>query len=372
MVQFYIGNLLDGRRIKILPDVLSGAWSEKLNAADALSCTVPLYDPVIKRMDLMNAATPAKTFLAAVSGDTVLAAGPIWKHEYQQTARGETLTLIAAGMWSYFDHRVLLPVLAGRLPSDPTTDTNLTKSLQGMARYYVEQAQSWTGGSVPVVLPTEIAGTNVRNEAGSSLALVGNRLRDLTQVIGGPDIKFAPRFNSAHDGFQWDMLIGTPTQPLIYGAVRPTFNVGLPESSVSNLRVTLDGAGMNSQSFASGGRISGEVLIATATNSTLPDAGYPLLESVDQSRLTVSELTTVQGYADELVLAGKTPTMSMSFDHQVTKQPFLSGFNVGDFANVVVRDNGYLHDGRYTFRITARSGNEVTRVVSLVLEPEVI
>lgn len=372
MVQFYIGNLLDGRRIKIFPDVLSGSWSEKLNTAAALSCTVPLYDPTVQRMDLYNTATPGKTFLAAVVGDTVLAAGPIWQHDYGQTSRGETLTLTAAGMWSYFDHRVLIPVLAGRLPSDPTTDTNLTSSLQGIARYYVEQAQSWTGGNVPVILPTEITGTNVRNEAGSSLAMVGSRLRDLTGVIDGPDIKFAPRFNTDRDGFEWVMQIGTPTQPLIYGAIQPTFNVGLPESSVSNLNIRLDGTRLASQGFASGGRISGEVLIAQSTDTSLTDAGYPLLEDVDQVRLTVSELTTVQAYSDELVLAGKTPYMSMTFDHQVSKQPFLSGFNVGDFCKVVVSDNGYLPDGPYMFRIMARSGDAVTDKVSLVLEPEVV
>ena len=373
MVQFYIGNLLDGRGIQILPDVLKGSWSETLNAAGALQCTVPLTDPTILRMRLMESATPGKSFLAAVQGDTVLQAGPIWEHEYHETSDGNQLTLFAGGMWSYFDHRLLLPVLAGRLPTDPTTDTNLVKSLQGIARYYVWQAQQETNGNVPVILPDEIAGTNERNEAGSSLAFVGPRLRELTAVENGPDIKFAPRFNTARDGFEWVMQIGTPTQPLIYGAIEPTFTLGLKESSISNLKVRNVGAGLGSRAFVAGGKISGEMLIAAATDTSLTTAGYPVLDIADRSHASVSETATLQSYADGAVLSGKRPEITISFDHQVSKQPYIAGFNVGDFGNVKVPfPHPYLQQKTYRSRLVSRSGDEVTDKVSLMFQPEVV
>jgi hypothetical protein len=156
MTQFFIGNLLTGRRIQSLR-AIQGSWSSSLNAAGELACTVSLRDPVMRRLGLRESALVGKTFLAAFDRDTGLQAGPIWVHDWDDDA-GQ-LTLIAGGMWTYFDHRVLLPVLAGRQPSDPTTDTrympidsdpessypwptDTRKSLQGIARALVQQAQS--------------------------------------------------------------------------------------------------------------------------------------------------------------------------------------------------------------------------------------
>lgn len=382
MVTFYIGDLLTGDRIQIIPDVLSGSWSETLNRADSLSCTVTLKDPVIRRLGLAESATPGKAFLAAVDGSTVLAAGPIWAHEYDDNS--QRLTLTAAGMWSYFDHRVLLPVLEGRLPSDETTDTRFMpadpggdypwpsdtrKSLQGIARALVEQAQSWTGGHVPVVLPDEVAGGNERAYKGSDLASVGEELRRLTQVVGGPDVKFVPRFKADMSGVEWVLQIGTPTEPLLFGAIDPVFNASVAKSTVSNLKVGVDGTGLASQAFAAGGRTDDVVLITQSNDVSLPDAEFPLLEVVDSSHSSVSVESTLQGYSDEAVVRGRRPVQSWSFDHDTSKTPFLSGFASGDFARVNVRGNAYLPDGSYRLRILSRSGDETTRKVSLTFQP---
>lgn len=369
MVRWLIGDLLTGKRIQTL-QVLSGAWSEVLNGAGDISCTATLRDPVVARLGLRESAIPGKAFLAAVDGDTVLQAGPIWTHDWDSDSR--RLTLTGLGMWSYFDHRVLLPVLAGRLPSDPTTDTNLISSLQGIARFYVAQAQAWTGGSVPVILPDEVAGTNERNEAGANLAFVGERLKQLTQVQGGPDIMFTPRFNTARDGIEWVMRIGTPDVPLLSSLQEVTFNVGLPESSVSGLKVKVDGSRLGSQGFASGGRSSDEVLTTVSTDSTLTDAGFPLMDLVDSAHSTVEIVETLQGYSDELVLRGRRPVQTWSFDHDVSRRPFLGSFNAGDFGRVKVTGDPYIEDGPYRLRILSRSGDAVGRKVHLEFQPEVI
>jgi len=369
MVQWLIGDLRTGKRIQTLP-VLSGSWSEVLNSSGDISCTTTLNDPVVARLGLRESAMPGKAFLAAVEGDTVLQAGPIWAHDWDVTTRH--LTLTGAGMWSYFDHRLVLPVLAGRLPSDPTTDTNLISSLQGIARALVAQAQSWTGGNVPVILPTEIVGTNVRNEAGANLALVGERLQQLTQVQGGPDIMFTPRFNTALDGIEWVMRIGTPDLPLLSSLQEVVFNVGLAKSSVSGLKVNVDGTLLGSQAFASGGRSAERVLISVSTDSTLTDSGFPLLDLVDSSHSTVEDVSTLQGYSDELVLRGRRPVQKWSFDHDVSRRPFLGGFNAGDFARVRITRDPYIEDGAYRLRILARSGDAVGRKVHLEFQPEVI
>lgn len=371
MTRWIVGDLLTGTGVRTLP-VLSGRWSDVLNDAGSIECTVKLSDPDVARMDLARTAQPGRSFIAAVDGDTVLQAGPVWSHDFDSDSR--TLRLVGAGMYSYFDHRVLLPVLgASQLPSDPATDSVYTaKSLQGIAVALVEQAKSWPSGTVPVVTPAAVAGTSERTYRGSDLAPVGQRLRELSEVRGGPDIRFQPRWTADRLGVEWVMLVGTPTNPLLFSAVEPTFSVGLPGSPVSRLRVGVDGSRIGSRAYSSGGRATEEALIAKAFDPKLTAGGFPLLDMVDASRSTVKELPTLQGYADELALGGRVPVQSWSFTHQTDQRPFVSGFSVGDFAKVRVFDSEYLTDGERRLRIMARSGDATGRTVSVVLQPEVV
>lgn len=386
MVRFLIGDLLTGRRIQYL-SASSGDWSEVLNGAGSISCRIPLSDPDNRRLDLYNSAAVGKAFLAAVEGDLVLQAGPIWLHSFDND--NEHLTLTAAGMWSYFDHRVLLPVLGSLSPTDAGADTRFwpvvsdpaadgypwpsdtRKSLQGIARFLVQQAQSWTGGNVPVVLPTEIAGTSEKWYRGVDLGSVGERLSLLTQLQGGPDIMFTPRWTVDRLGVEWAMRIGTPTEPLLYSQQSTKFYAGIAGSSVSDLSVQVSGKDLASTGYSIAGRSLDEVLIASSTDGALPAAGYPRLERVDSQHSTVSEISTLQGYANEITLSGKTPTVTFSFTHDLRSQPYLESFNAGDFAKVKVVNNAYLPEGTYNMRILVRGGDIEGRKVSLTFGPRV-
>lgn len=387
-IRYIIGDLLTGRRIQNLPVISgTGSWSEVLNDAGDIACTVSLKDPVVRRLGLFQSASVGKAFLAAISGSTVLNAGPIWFHDHSDD--DSRLTLTASGMWSYFDHRVLLPVLAGRNPTDSTTDTryslpitdpsvtgypwpsDTSASLHDIALDLVAQAQTWTNGDVPVILPSSVAGSDERWYKGADLAFVGERLAQLTQVDGGPDIMFSPQLTSDLQGVEWVMRIGTPSEPRLFSAQRQKFQVGVSKSSVSKLRVRVDGTGLASQAFASGGRTDDTTIITVSSDSTLEDAGYALLEAVDSSHSTVSQEATLQSYSDEIVMQGERPSMVFAFDHDLSKKPFLEGFNAGDFADVRVRNNAYLPDDTYPMRIMSRSGDEQGRKVSLTFYPEV-
>jgi hypothetical protein len=376
--RFIIGDLLTGRRINNLP-VVTGTWSAPLNAAGDVSCTVTLRDPDVRGLALRVNAAPGRSFLAAVDGDTVNQAGPIWLHDYNRDA--QTVTLTASGMWSYFDHRVLIPVLAGRLPTDPSTDTNFANSsLHDIARALVAQAQSWTAGSVPVILPATVAGTGIRNYKGADLGLVGERLTELTKVIDGPDIRFAPQFTSDKLGIQWKMLVGTPAKPLLASPMDVVFTPTASTSSVTGLTVSVDATSLASQAFASGGQTADEALAAMATDPTLTNAGYPLLEVVDSSHQSVALAGTLASYVLETLHAGRTPVETWSFDHDPTAVtpdgnvigPALGAFNVGDFARVRMRDDPYIADGEHRMRITQLSGTHLPNKITLAFQPEVV
>lgn len=386
-MRYVIGDLRTGRRIQNV-SAQSGRWSEELNDAGVVSCVVPLTDPTNAALDLYNTAAVGKAFLAAVEGDLILQAGPIWVHDWNED-EGE-LELIAGGMWTYFDHRVLLPVLAGRLPTDPTTDTrywpvvsdpdadgypwptDTRTSFTTMVKRLVEQAQSWTGGNVPVVLPSEIAGTSERWFRGADLAWVGDRLRQLTEVLGGPDIMFTPRWKVLNSEMEWVLRVGTPTQPMLFSPQRQKFRIGNAGSSVSHLRHRVDGTEMGSSAYGSGGKGIDLALTAVSTDPTLINAGYSQMDLVEPAHPTVSEPTTLQQYTDELAVAGRTPISVSSFDHQLTERPYLSDYNAGDFADLRVHKSLYLPVATRSMRLLTRSGTLEGDTVSLQYAPEVI
>lgn len=387
MTRYLIGNLADGRRIQTLNDVIEGPWSQTLNDADAVRVKVPLRNPENARLRLRTSAHPGKTFLCAVDGDH-LVGGPIWFHDWDEDSHH--LTITASGMDTYFDHRVLLPVLAGRSPADPTTDTRFMpplapgedvdypwptdtrKSLQGIARFLVWQAQQHTGGNVPVILPAEIAGTNERDYRGSDLAFIGDRLRQLRDVIDGPDIQFVPRFTEDRLGVEWVMRIGTPDQPMLFSKQEVSFQLTAAESTISGLKGKLDGRVLAERAFSAGGKQADKVIIATSTDPTLHQQGFPLLEDVDSKHTSVSNVATLQGYSDEIVLAGRRVSEVMTFDHQATKTPKIGSFTVGDFARVGIKGHAYYDDGNHRMRIASISGDEKGKKLGITCLPEVI
>jgi len=384
MVMFIIGDVLTGRRIQTLP-VLSGSWSESINAAGEISATVSLRNPVVKRLGLADSAQVGKAFLAAVDGDTILQAGPIWDHDWD--ADGRKLTLRAKGLLSYFEHRVVLPVLAGRRPDDKATDTrympiapptdpypwvsDTTRSLQGIMVGLFTQAMSWPSGDIPLTLPSIIAGTSERAYRGSDVATVWERVRELTQVLDGPEVRVTGQWTTDRLGIEWVAEIGTPTQPLIFSPQRTVFYIGNDRSSVTKLKVQISGLKMGSQAYASGGRSVGESIVSVSSDPTLTDAGFPLLELVDSTHSTAQDLATLEGYSNELVMRGKASTAIWTFSHDVATQPYLSSFRAGDFADVRVIADPYLAIGTHSMRIIGRGGDAKSKVVRLQFAPEV-
>ena len=368
MTTWIIGDLLTGRRIQTLP-VKSGSWSDVLNDSGSISCTVTLRDPDVARLGLRESAKPGKAFLAAIDGDIVLQAGPIVSHSWSSPS---DLTLTGAGMWSYFDRVMVIPDLpVGVLPTDPTANTSFTSSLQGAARGLVAQHLGRVDGDVPVIVPAAVAGSMVRDYSGADLTPLGQRLRELTQVEGGPDIRFQPRLTVDRLGIEWVMLIGTPSQPLLFSAVEPVFTVGVPGSPVSGFSVKADGSRVAGRVYASGGRSSDEALIAIGSNGDLSAQGFPLLERVDSSRATITLLSTLQGFADELAMRADSTVETWQFTHRTEERPFLAGYSVGDFAKVRIVEDLYTPPGEYRLRILSRSGDAEGRVVSVKFQPEV-
>ncbi|WP_416394229.1 MULTISPECIES: hypothetical protein [unclassified Curtobacterium] len=356
MTQWFIGDLLTGN-VSTFLQPQSGSWETTINEAGSLSITVTLRDPDVRMLNLPNAATVGKSYLAVAENDTIMNAGPIWQHQYSKD--DGTLQLTASGMWSYFDHRVLLPVLAaGQTPLDVETYYE-NVSLQTIAKRLVQQAQQHTNGNVPVILPAEVAGTETREYQGADLSLVGDALEDLTSVENGPEIDFMPRWRADRLGIEWLMRVGTPSAPQLSSQSTYVWDYSTRQPSIKGLTVTRNGSRVTGRGWAASGSSSDATMFSTYTNSSLLNQGYPLLEVVEASRST-DEQSELDAYVRELARVGSKPTEFWSFEVQADQSPLVGEYSKGDYCAIKMRGDYYIPDSPpdgYRRRITNLSGD---------------
>ena len=397
MTRYIIGTLRTGRRILDLP-VLTGPWDNRILTAGSINVTVDYNDPDVRALQLGNTATPAQAFLGVVEGDTIMEAGPIWTRSYDRDSG--VLTLGAKGMGSYFNYRLILPLLAGTIgvdqftvpdPSDPSktmanpdlTTAFSSMSLGTMAKRLVQQAISWTGGNVPIVFQDDEVGTHEKNYLGLDFKAVMEAIEDLANLENGPEFAFQPRFTADKLGLEWLFRTGTSDQPLVTSSSVPLWSVTAPQSPVSGFYTSEDGSRLRSLGWQVGGRQDDKVL-----DSTLVDAGFPLMESVDSSHSSVSEQGTLNAYASAMVRAGLSPYEIWGFDAKarpldekgLSAGPQIEQYRVGDFADLAFdawdpetgHGDPYLTDkATYRHRIVGLSGDERGDKVSVALAPKV-
>lgn len=399
MTQYIIGDLRTGRKIQTI-NVLKGPWSDQLNTAETVSATVDLNDPDMQALRLDVSAEPAKSFLVVEEAGKVMG-GPIWTTDWDHDNR--TLQLNAKGMRSIFDHRLIIPLLAKSLgvdqwtvpdPSDTTkTMPNplLASTFSGLwlgtiAKRYVQQALAWTGGNLPIVFMDDEAGTHTDTVDGVDFKILGDKLKDITNLEGGPDINFVAERTPDQLGFQWVMQTGTAEQPQVAAESITIWSATAPKSPVSNLHVTKDATKMAEIAWEVGGRQADTVLVSRAVDDTLTDAGYPLMEVVDSSHSSVSIQSTLDGYSAELLLQGQSPSVQWSFDVQAypidddgrPAGPQFGSYAIGDYCQLNFdrwnSDTGigdpYLQEkAQYGMRITGLAGNELADKVTVTVAP---
>lgn len=336
--------------------VSKGTWSVGLNGPGSVSVQLNLLDPEIQALNLRSAATVGKSYLAVSENDVILEAGPIWTHSYSKD--DGTLTLNGAGMWSYFDHRVLIPVLAsGESPQGADTEL-LNLSWGTMAKRLVQQAQKHTGGDVPIVFQADESGTNEQYYQGADLKLVGDALNELTQLDGGPEIEFLPRFTDDRLSVQWLMRFGTNANPQLSGAATHVWDYSVAQPSIQGLQVDIDGSALTGRGWATGGRTSSAAIYGVYTSSNLTGQGYPLLETVDSAHATDDTEEAVIGYAKELARVGSKPTEFWSFSVRADETPLVGQYRPGDYCLIRMARDAYIPDGVYRRRIVDIAGDQ--------------
>lgn len=367
----FVGNMVTGRITCDLPASALG-WGLRLNDAGTVDATTKAMSTQLADINLRAATAPRAQFLGVAYEDTILEAGPIWKRDFD-AKKGE-LKIGASGIWSLFDKvKVLNWAQINAGTAVPRSTIDLTALSYGsIARELVRLCilANPANPGLPLVLPDIIAGSHERHYKGYELGWLGDRLRNLTKIQDGPDIRFLPRFNGADPTkVEWVMQTGTDSDPLLYQSGADwMWDATVEGSGVTDVGTKTDGHGMADQVWQPGAGSELAMKLASARDTSLITAGYPWTEA-DAASKDVEDTTILQAYADAALAAARRPLETWSVQVRADRAPKLGTYLPGEFAQLNIPEtNPMIDPGLRRVRVMAIDGDG-TQSVKLTPAP---
>lgn len=365
------GYLIGGRFLtgeitlrKILP--ISCSIELTLNGAESVKADLklPLIDPRTGvGIDIPNQIVPQRDFLGWVENGIALAAGPVQGDPF---AFPRSSTVNAAGAWEYFTHRLILP--PGTVKPSEVTSAWSGLSLRTMPKRIVQQACSWPHAGLPIDYEPDVSGTAQREYPGGDRMWVADALKNLTEVENGPDITFRPKIMPDQRHVRWDLLTGDPD--LTQAGADHYWDLSAPGRFGQVTGLDRDGRDLATHAWGVGAtdETTSVVLEAAASSTALTDAGFPMLEMVEQ-RNSVKLAATLQAYVDEDVVRYSAFTETFTLQVRRDKPPLLGTYWPGDWARIRLGRNPRIPQGTYRVRII-RIRFDATGDVTLECAPE--
>ncbi len=332
-------------------------WSARINDVGGWKITVPLHGAA-RAAKVREWCVPWRFSVAIVRGrgvptDAVCQAGPILPYAPDDDAPVHTVS--GKGFWENLNRRLCHSrgwnPAAARI-TDASADLTINDSLPNIARGIADHATSMTyrpGSALPLDLPTPTpAGTNTRTYHGYEMAFAGQRLQELTQVDGGPDVLFQP-YLTVIGGFRFirhRMLIGNPwlTQP----GVPLLFDY---RSNLVKLTIAGDGSDQANTAFVKGTGNEAGQLYGYSSDNSLVSAGWPMLDMVDSGHTSASDQTTLDSWASADVALYNSQPEQWQATVLADAEPRLGSYLPGHFADYSVKNHHWLKNGKYSYRI---------------------
>lgn len=269
--------------------------------------------------------------VAVIDNGAVRFAGPITSRRWE----GLTLKIDAGDGWALWKKRLALNhalatqwvdgevVIDEDNPAPEWTLSIAGQTLGGIGAAVIRESLLW--GPLLVDPPEPEPGTHVRNWPCWNGSTVHDRLKSLTEVEGGPLIRFV---GYIRDDGHLRIRYVTGVAEVVHSWVQTA-----PKQKVAISSVDEDGSSMATHAFAFGGRDEDKLLVARSSSTALTEAGWPVLQVADTSHSTVSELPTLRGYAGQIVADGSL--LPESYELTVP-----AGYDVmpGDWADLTVED----------------------------------
>jgi hypothetical protein len=364
--RLFVAETVTGKIIRDVPFVGYPQWSYGLNMTGALSANVPIG--AIDKAALRALLDYWRLSWGLSWGDYIWQCGPVVTYRYTDVEGPPVVNVGSAGIWALLNTKRIVanPAWAGTNIADDDADSSFTTmSLHTIAKRLVQNDMT-RNGSLPIVLPSDIAGTQERTYPGYDLAYVGERLAQLTQVIDGPEVEFRPEYtNSSRTAIQWRMRIGNPRLG----------NLGLPHAfdygqALTDVDEDGDGSQQQFETWARGNGMERTLLTGHYADTSLVSVGWPKLEAVDGNHTSATEQVTLDGWARADVETYKRGITKWAGEVRIdgtdgrdkdTGSPSLDTVSAGDSAFFQLRDHRWIPDGVYGQRIiSVASGGDLT------------
>lgn len=328
-------------------------------ATDKVDLTLPAYTARAKSMDMRELLTARKYSVALVDDEVegdrrVPAAGTIedvqagqdddGKDRWSITCYGPERVLSVAARIRMFPGWPLVHATTG-IPTG-AFDVSISGVEYGtiMKRLIVE-AMKFPGGSLPIDFEADRVGTRVWNREAIDGKRVDEALDDLADLMNGVEYDFRP-YILDDNSVRYRFVTGTDAQRVVVGdASGHLWNLGGDRQDVSGWERSLAAGAAISDAIFTGGKDDDRVLMARASSSELIDAGFPRSETWDSSHSSVSEIVTLQSWADAALGA---PTERVKFNVRNSVAQLLRH---GDVA--ILDSNGHwdMPDGETFWRV---------------------
>lgn len=383
----YTYQVADLRTGTILGDLpLTGVkYTKKLNDSGTLVGTFQIESRNATRRrvdDAYNWTTPAIRSVTVYRDEQPVWGGIVWTSNYD-SATGK-VSIGCGDYWSYFDHRMVLPVLTltprvgeNHTAPDPgyiaaLTTTYTAVDQNQIARNLVTLAQSHTGGSLGITMDSSLSGIlRDRLYEGHQLIRVGDALRKLASVLNGPDMLF--------DVVSVDAM-GKPVRTFLQGdpylGTSGSTHVWEYDANLVDYSWPRDGTDRDTREFANGDGSAEGAPIAVSEDTaayTAEGGGWPLLEG-EQQYSGIADEQTLQDHADAEQYVRRRPVVLPRFRVRGDMSPRVGEWSVGDDALAIIVDDWFQHGIAAPIRIVgaevspggAEDGDEL---VDLIVTP---
>lgn len=340
---FSVADLQTGIVLADLP-FDSVSYTTPLNDAGTFGASLMLDDDIARLHDVRDLTTPGRRCFYAFRDGAPMFGGIIWTSSYDSGS--QKVSVGGADFWSYFDARKVLPSLAA-LDSNLTTEvatlvTDFDNEDQNeIARQLVTLAQSHTGGDIGIELDSSFSGFfHDRTYYGYDLADVGEALRQLCNIIDGPDMRFIVAADpTAPSGVARRLVIGEP-----WLGQQGSQHVWEYGRNLTGYIWPRNGASMATRAFAIGEGMEQGLKIAWHEDTAPYSQGWPLLE-LEVSHTTVRLDATLVEKAEADQASKRNPIALPTLTLRPGISPHLGEYSTGDDARLIVQDRYWGGDG---------------------------